>query len=231
MFGDDHLPARSTCRRVMGYVADPVRAGHAAGGHRHLHHLDQLRPADHPHRPLQDLPDHRRGGADRGHVAAVSASAWTRPYWQLAIYELPVRRRPRLHDADDRHRRPERGRLCATWARPPARRPSSARWVARSARRSSARCCPAASPTTSPSSWPRPASAPVPASRRSRPTTSRPSSTSPSRSGASSSAAFTSALDDVFLVGVPFLVIAFLIALALKEVPLRTGQTPSPPQP
>jgi EmrB/QacA subfamily drug resistance transporter len=43
--------------------------------------------------------------------------------------------------------------------------------------------------------------------------------------------AFTSALDDVFLVGVPFLVIAFLIALALKEVPLRTGQTPSPPQP
>jgi hypothetical protein len=43
--------------------------------------------------------------------------------------------------------------------------------------------------------------------------------------------AFTSALDDVFLVGVPFLVIAFLISLALKEVPLRTGQAPSPPQP
>ena len=43
--------------------------------------------------------------------------------------------------------------------------------------------------------------------------------------------AFTSALDDVFLVGVPFLVIAFLISLALKEIPLRTGQTPSQPQP
>jgi EmrB/QacA subfamily drug resistance transporter len=44
-------------------------------------------------------------------------------------------------------------------------------------------------------------------------------------------AAFTNALDDVFLVGVPFLVLAFLIALALKEVPLRTGQpTPSEPQ-
>ena len=42
--------------------------------------------------------------------------------------------------------------------------------------------------------------------------------------------AFTSALDDVFLVGVPFLVIAFLISLALKEVPLRTGQAPSEPQ-
>jgi hypothetical protein len=42
--------------------------------------------------------------------------------------------------------------------------------------------------------------------------------------------AFTSALDDVFLVGVPFLVIAFLIALALKEVPLQTAQTPSQPQ-
>ena len=43
--------------------------------------------------------------------------------------------------------------------------------------------------------------------------------------------AFTNALDDVFLVGVPFLVVAFLVALALKEIPLRTGQTPSPPQP
>jgi hypothetical protein len=43
--------------------------------------------------------------------------------------------------------------------------------------------------------------------------------------------AFTNALDDVFLVGVPFLILAFLIALALKEVPLRTGQTtPSEPQ-
>jgi hypothetical protein len=35
----------------------------------------------------------------------------------------------------------------------------------------------------------------------------------------------------VFLVGVPFLVIAFVVALTLKEVPLRTGQTvPSEPQ-
>jgi EmrB/QacA subfamily drug resistance transporter len=42
--------------------------------------------------------------------------------------------------------------------------------------------------------------------------------------------AFTNALDDVFLVGVPFLVMAFLIALTLKEVPLRTAQTPSQPQ-
>jgi MFS family permease len=43
--------------------------------------------------------------------------------------------------------------------------------------------------------------------------------------------AFTSALDDVFLVGVPFLVMAFLIALTLKELPLRTAQSPSQPQP
>jgi len=42
--------------------------------------------------------------------------------------------------------------------------------------------------------------------------------------------AFTNALDDVFLVGVPFLVVAFLVALLLKEVPLRTGQTQSQPQ-
>jgi len=43
--------------------------------------------------------------------------------------------------------------------------------------------------------------------------------------------AFTNALDDVFLIGVPFLVIAFLVALALKEVPLRTAQSHSQPQP
>ena len=43
--------------------------------------------------------------------------------------------------------------------------------------------------------------------------------------------AFTNALDDVFLVGVPFLVVAFVVALTLKEVPLRTGQSvPSEPQ-
>jgi EmrB/QacA subfamily drug resistance transporter len=36
--------------------------------------------------------------------------------------------------------------------------------------------------------------------------------------------AFTNALDDVFLVGVPFLVIAFVVALLLKEEPLRTGR-------
>ena len=43
--------------------------------------------------------------------------------------------------------------------------------------------------------------------------------------------AFTSALDDVFLVGVPFLVVAFLVALTLRELPLRTGQPQSQPQP
>ena len=41
--------------------------------------------------------------------------------------------------------------------------------------------------------------------------------------------AFTNAIDDVFLVGVPFLVLAFVVALFLKEVPLRTG--PGAPDP
>jgi MFS family permease len=35
--------------------------------------------------------------------------------------------------------------------------------------------------------------------------------------------AFANALDDVFLIGVPFLVLAFFVSLFLKEVPLRTG--------
>jgi MFS family permease len=38
--------------------------------------------------------------------------------------------------------------------------------------------------------------------------------------------AFSSAIDDVFLVGVPFTVLAFVVALFLTEVPLRTGAAP-----
>jgi MFS family permease len=41
--------------------------------------------------------------------------------------------------------------------------------------------------------------------------------------------AFSNALDDVFLVGVPFIVVAFVVALFLREVPLRTGPGPGGP--
>jgi MFS family permease len=40
--------------------------------------------------------------------------------------------------------------------------------------------------------------------------------------------AFTRALDDVFLVGVPVVALAFVVALFLKEIPLRTMQRQSP---
>jgi EmrB/QacA subfamily drug resistance transporter len=43
--------------------------------------------------------------------------------------------------------------------------------------------------------------------------------------------AFSSALDDVFLVGVPIVVLAFLVALALKEIPLRSGAGAAPAAP
>jgi EmrB/QacA subfamily drug resistance transporter len=43
--------------------------------------------------------------------------------------------------------------------------------------------------------------------------------------------AFSSALDDVFLVGVPIVVLAFLVALALKEIPLRRGAGTAPAAP
>jgi EmrB/QacA subfamily drug resistance transporter len=43
--------------------------------------------------------------------------------------------------------------------------------------------------------------------------------------------AFTNALDDVFLVGVPVVVLAFVVALFLKEVPLRTAQWHPPGEP
>ena len=50
---------RSTCRAVMGM--SPTQSGLAMlpVGRRPLHLVDHLRPADHPDRPLQDLPDHR----------------------------------------------------------------------------------------------------------------------------------------------------------------------------
>jgi predicted MFS family arabinose efflux permease len=41
--------------------------------------------------------------------------------------------------------------------------------------------------------------------------------------------AFANAVDDVFLVGVPFILVAFVVALFLKELPLRTGSGPAVP--
>ena len=226
---DDHLPARLP-PGGQGLHAHPVRAGPAAGDHRHLLDLDHLRPADHPHRPLQDLPGHRGGGDGRGHGRCCRASAWTPRSGRSPCTSTcsgPASGSPCRRSSPPCRTRSTTG----TWARPPARPPSSARWAARSGRRCSGRCCPAASPTTLPSSWPRPASArgagapPVEANN----VQAIQHLAEPVRSIVLG--AFTSALDDVFLVGVPFLVIAFLISLALKEVPLRTGQTPSPPQP
>ncbi len=40
--------------------------------------------------------------------------------------------------------------------------------------------------------------------------------------------AFAQALNDVFLVCIPFIIIAFVIALFLREIPLRSGATPTP---
>jgi hypothetical protein len=41
--------------------------------------------------------------------------------------------------------------------------------------------------------------------------------------------AFSSALDDVFLVGVPIVILALVVALTLKEIPLRTGAAHAAP--
>jgi EmrB/QacA subfamily drug resistance transporter len=43
--------------------------------------------------------------------------------------------------------------------------------------------------------------------------------------------AFSHALDDVFFIGVPVVVIAFFVALTLKEIPLRTSQGAAPAAP
>ena len=70
-----------------GDVADRVRSGDAAGGLRHPHHVDHLRPADHPDRALQDLPDRRRGDSDR-RAALLSRLEVDTPYWQVALLSL-----------------------------------------------------------------------------------------------------------------------------------------------
>jgi len=43
--------------------------------------------------------------------------------------------------------------------------------------------------------------------------------------------AFTNALNDVFLVCIPFIVIALIISLFLKEIPLRSGAQQATPAP
>ena len=41
--------------------------------------------------------------------------------------------------------------------------------------------------------------------------------------------AFTAAMDDVFLVAVPFMAVAFVIALTMREKPLAARQPADPP--
>ena len=43
--------------------------------------------------------------------------------------------------------------------------------------------------------------------------------------------AFTNALNDVFLVCIPFIIIALIISLFLKEIPLRSGAQQATPAP
>ena len=40
--------------------------------------------------------------------------------------------------------------------------------------------------------------------------------------------AFSHSLDDVFLVGIPIVAIALLVAFTLKEIPLRSGAAAAP---
>ena len=56
-----------------GHVADRIRARDAADGGRHVQHVDRFRPAHHPDRQVQDLPDHRLGHPDRGALPAQHA--------------------------------------------------------------------------------------------------------------------------------------------------------------
>ena len=57
-------------------LAHPVRCVPAADGRRAADHLDHQRSADRPHRPVQDLPDHRHRGA-RGRRCSC-CPGWTR---------------------------------------------------------------------------------------------------------------------------------------------------------
>jgi hypothetical protein len=91
-------------------LAHPVRCVPAADGRRAADHLDHQRSADRPHRPVQDLPDHRHRGARGGAVPAVPAG---REHPDGADERLLLRARLRA-GADPPgpgHRRAERGRL------------------------------------------------------------------------------------------------------------------------
>ena len=134
------------------------------------------------------------------------------------------RRRPRRDDAEPRARRAEQHQHRPTWARPARSSRSSARSVARSASRCSARSWPARSPTRS-----RPA-APRSCARASRPPTQQHESHSiPDLSALPApwrdlyEHSFGTAVGHIFLVAVPFAILALVAVLFIKEVPLRTS--------
>ena len=108
-----------------------------------------------------------------------------------------------------------------TWARPARSSRSSGRWAAPPASRRWARCWPTRCPARSATAWPRWAS-----TRRATRATRSPTSTQlPAPIRDLYEHAFGDAIGHIFLVSVPFALLALICVLAIREVPLRTTVT------
>ena len=127
------------------------------------------------------------------------------------------RHRPRRDHAEPRAGGAEQRRRSPTWARPAPSSRSSARWAARSASPRSARCSATGRRQGRRPAWPRSGS--TAATRAAPSPTSTPC---PRRCARSSSTPSARPPATLFLVAVPFAVVALVCVLFIREVPLRT---------
>ena len=217
-----HLPAR-LLPDGHGLLADPVRPGPAAGDRRDLLDLDHLGAADLQDRPLQDLPGARGRDHDRrparpvapGRRHAVLAGRASTSYLfgaglgftmqtiVTAVQNSVERRDMGAATSSITFFRQMGGSIgAALFGAVLSSR--LAHYLAEQLARAGIR--------------PGAGGPPVEANN----VQAIQQLTEPVRSVVLG--AFTNALDDVFLVGVPFVAVAIVVALLLKEEPLRTGQ-------
>ena len=204
------LPARPGHEPHRGRP-DVDRDGRRAAGLQHRH-----RPDHHRDRPLEALP-RRRHGARRRRPGPARHHRRQHPARRGRRLHGRPRPRPRRHHAEPRPGRAEQHRPGRHGRRQLGRRvlPVDGRLGRRLGR--SARCSPTRCPTRSAPAWPPWASTPA--------TRAAPSPTStrcPRRSGTLYEHAFGEATGHIFLVSVPFAVLALVCVLLIREVPLRT---------
>ena len=220
---------RSTCRRSRGCRPTQSGLAHAADGRRASSRTSiTAGPADHA------APAATRSSRSSARpilivalLAADAARRSTTPYWQVAVCRLRLRRRARPDDADDRHRRAERRRAARHGhghqrghVLPPDRRRDRRGGLRRDPLE------PAGART-----WRTSSAGRAPAGGAPSDANNVQAIQHLHRAGRERVLdAFSSALDDVFLLGVPIVILALVVALPEGD-PAAHRAGPRPPLP